>query len=77
MPHRILIGIIAIVFNMRDLLVLFVFIIAFLTSCEKSNNHDIVNEELLSIVELDSNKLEFLQIKGLLNESLIKPLYLS
>ena len=31
----------------------------------------------LNIVDLDHNKLEFLQLKGLLNESLIKPLYLS
>ena len=31
----------------------------------------------LSIVELDHNELEFLQLKGLLDEELIKPLYLS
>jgi len=31
----------------------------------------------LSIVDLDHNELEFLQLKGLLNEDLIKPLYLS
>ena len=31
----------------------------------------------LSIVDLDHNELEFLQLKGLLNEELIKPLYLS
>ena len=31
----------------------------------------------LNIVDLDHNELEFLQLKGLLNESLIKPLYLS
>ena len=30
----------------------------------------------LSIVDLDHNKLELLQLKGLLNEGLIKPLYL-
>ena len=30
----------------------------------------------LSIVDLDHNELEFLQLKGLLNEELIKPLYL-
>ena len=30
-----------------------------------------------SIVELDHNQLEFLQLKGLLDEDLIKPLYLS
>ena len=31
----------------------------------------------LNIVDLDHNKLEFLQSKGLLDEDLIKPLYLS
>jgi tRNA threonylcarbamoyl adenosine modification protein YeaZ len=31
----------------------------------------------LSIVELDHNELEFLQLKGLLNEDLIRPMYLS
>jgi len=31
----------------------------------------------LSIVDLDHNELEFLQLKGLLDEALIKPLYLS
>jgi len=31
----------------------------------------------LSIVDLDHNELEFLQLKGLLDEKLIKPLYLS
>ena len=31
----------------------------------------------LNIVDLDHNQLEFLQLKGLLNEELIKPLYLS
>jgi len=31
----------------------------------------------LSIVELDHNELEFLQLKGLLDKELIKPLYLS
>jgi len=30
----------------------------------------------LNIVDLDHNELEFLQIKGLLDESLIKPIYL-
>ena len=30
----------------------------------------------LNIVDLDHNELEFLQIKGLLNQDLIKPLYL-
>ena len=31
----------------------------------------------LSVVDLDYNELEFLQLKGLLDEKLIKPLYLS
>ena len=31
----------------------------------------------LSIVDPDHNELEFLQLKGLLDEELIKPLYLS
>ena len=31
----------------------------------------------LSITDLDHNELEFLQLKGLLDEELIKPLYLS
>ena len=31
----------------------------------------------LNIVDLDHNKLEFLQLKGLLDKTLIKPLYLS
>ena len=31
----------------------------------------------LNIVNLDHNELEFLQLKGLLSERLIKPLYLS
>ena len=31
----------------------------------------------LSIVDLDHNELEFLQLKGLLDQDLIKPLYLS
>ena len=31
----------------------------------------------LNIVELDHNRLEFLQLKGLLDQNLIKPLYLS
>ena len=31
----------------------------------------------LNIVDLDHNKLEFLQLNGLLDKELIKPLYLS
>ena len=37
----------------------------------------ILNLKNLSIVDLDHNELEFLQLKGLLDEDLIKPLYLS
>ena len=35
------------------------------------------SENNLNIVNLDHNQLEFLQIKGLLDKDLIKPLYLS
>ena len=31
----------------------------------------------LNVVDLDHNELEFLQLKGLLDKELIKPLYLS
>ena len=31
----------------------------------------------MNMVDLDHNELELLKIKGLLNEDLIKPLYLS
>ena len=31
----------------------------------------------LSVVDLDHNELEFLQLKGLLDKDLIKPLYLN
>ena len=31
----------------------------------------------ISVVDLDHNVLEFLQLKGLLNKDLIKPLYLN
>ena len=34
-------------------------------------------KDLGDIVDLDHNTLEFIQIKGLLNEGLIKPLYLN
>ena len=37
----------------------------------------ILNLSNLNIVDLDHNELEFLQLKGLLDEELIKPLYLS
>ena len=43
------------------------------------NNFDdeILNLDNLNIVDLDHNELEFLQLKGLLDKELIKPLYLS
>ena len=37
----------------------------------------ILKLENLNIVDLDHNNLEFLQIRGLLNGDLVKPLYLS
>ena len=37
----------------------------------------ILNLNNINIVDLDHNELEFLQLKGLLDEELIKPLYLS
>ena len=37
----------------------------------------ILKIENLNIVDLDHIDLEFLQLKGLLNENLIKPLYLT
>ena len=37
----------------------------------------ILNLNNLSVVDLDHNQLEFLQLKGLFDEELIKPLYLS
>ena len=37
----------------------------------------ILKIENLNIVDLDHKDLEFLQLKGLLNENLIKPLYLT
>jgi len=44
-----------------------------------SKNFDkkILNLNNINIVNLDHNELEFLQLKGLLDEELIKPLYLS
>ena len=42
----------------------------------KNFNLNIRELENLKIVNLDSNNLEFLKLKGLLNEGLIKPLYL-
>ena len=40
-------------------------------------NKKILSLNNLNIVDLDYNELEFLQLKGLLDEKLIKPLYLS
>jgi len=40
-------------------------------------NKKILKFSNLSIVDLDHNDLEFLNLKGLLNKNLIKPLYLS
>ena len=46
-------------------------------SSVKNFDDKILKLNNLSIVDLDHQKLEFLQIKGLLDEKLIKPLYLS
>ena len=43
---------------------------------KKLFNEKILKLDNLNIVDLDHNELEFLQIKGLLNQDLIKPLYL-
>ena len=40
-------------------------------------NKKILQINNLNIVKLDHNELEFLQFKGLLDEELIKPLYLT
>ena len=40
-------------------------------------NEKILKLNNLSIVNLDHNELEFLQLKGLLDKNLIKPLYLN
>ena len=44
---------------------------------EKHFSEKILRLNNLSIIELDHSMLEFLHLKGLLNEDLIKPLYLS
>ena len=41
--------------KMKNIFVSFLCIITFLSSCEKSNNHNIINEELLSFVELNAS----------------------
>ena len=43
---------------------------------KKLFNEKILKLDNLNIVDLDHNELEFIQIKGLLNQDLIKPLYL-
>ena len=43
----------------------------------KNFNNKILELNNLNIVDLDHNDLEFLQLKGLLDNDLIKPLYLS
>ena len=43
---------------------------------QKYFDEKILKLKNLKIVDLDHNELEFLQIKGLLDENLIKPLYL-
>ena len=45
-------------------------------SCSKYIDENILNINNLSIVDLDHNELEFLEFKGLLDEAVIKPLYL-
>jgi tRNA threonylcarbamoyl adenosine modification protein YeaZ len=47
------------------------------TNLTKYVNEKILKLNNLCIVDLDHNKLEFLQLKGLLNEDLIRPMYLS
>ena len=44
---------------------------------EKYFDKKILKLNNLKIVDLDHNELEFLKLKGLLDENLIKPLYLS
>ena len=43
----------------------------------KKINKKILNLRNLTIVDPDLNMLEFLELKGLLDKDLIKPLYLS
>ena len=44
---------------------------------QKYFDEKILKLKNLKIVDLDHNELEFLQLKGLLDKELIKPLYLS
>jgi len=43
----------------------------------KHFDEKILKLDNLSVVDLDHNVLEFLQLKGLLDKDLIKPLYLN
>ena len=45
-------------------------------SMEKNFDKNVLSLDNLNVVNLDHNKLEFLQLKGLLDENLIKPMYL-
>ena len=50
-----LVAIVSLDLKMKNIFVSFLCIITFLSSCEKSNNHNIINEELLSFVELNAS----------------------
>jgi len=43
---------------------------------EKNFDKNVLSLDNLNVVNLDHNELEFLQLKGLLDENLIKPMYL-
>ena len=45
-------------------------------SMEKNFDKNVLSLDNLNVVNLDHNKLEFLQLKGLLVQNLIKPMYL-
>ena len=45
-------------------------------SMEKNFDKNVLSLDNLNVVNLDHNKLEFLQLKGLLDQNLIKPMYL-
>ena len=44
---------------------------------KKNFDKEILKLNNISIVDMDHNELEFLRLKGLLDENLIKPVYLS
>ena len=51
-----LVAIVSLDLKMKNIFVYFLCIITFLTSCEKSNNHNPTNqEEIISFVELDAS----------------------